>query len=262
MINLGYQVIDLHTHLRDDIPFHTKQAKEAGIGMVLYMANTLLCLDNVAAVKASLKVKRYVRAIPVSAITIRREGKELVDVDKIKPFVAGFSDDGNCLTNLDLLADILGKKVLVMAHLEPETEMAEKYLKVLAEIGGRLHLQHISKASTINIIRQYKKAGVKFTSETCPHYYIYSSEAENHPVNPPLGTLEDIRAIKKALADGIIDCIASDYAPQPRPKNTGFASFASFIPLCHSLVLDGTLTKRELKEKIHTNPKKIIQNSL
>src|SRR3990167_7272468 len=102
MINLGYQVIDLHTHLRDNIPFHTKLAKDAGIGMVLYMANTNPCLDNVAAIKKSLKQKRYDKAMPVSAITIGRKGKHLVDIDSIKRYVAGFSDDGDCLKDLNI----------------------------------------------------------------------------------------------------------------------------------------------------------------
>ncbi len=258
MINLGYEVIDLHAHLRDNIPFHTQLAKEAGIGMVLYMANPSPCLDNVAAIKKSLKQKRYIKASPVSAITIGRQGKKLVDIDSIKSLVAGFSDDGDCLKNLDLLAAILKKNVLVMTHLEPETDMAEKYLKVLAKLGGRLHLQHISKKATIKIIRKYKKAGLKFSAETCPHYFTYSNEVEDRPVNPPLGTIEDVKAVKAALADGTIDCIASDYAPVPRPRGTGFASFFSFIPLCYGLVLEKVLTPKQLKAKIHDNPLKIL----
>jgi len=260
MINVGYEIIDLHTHLRDNIPFHTKLAKEAWIGTVLYMANTNPPLDNITEIKKSLKQKRHIKAIPVSAITIGRKGKELVNIDKIKPYVAGFSDDGDCLKNLDILAEILKKDVLVMAHLEPETEMVEKYLRVLSKTGGRLHLQHISKKTTINIIRKYKKKSLKFTVETCPHYFTYTYGVEDKPVNPPLGTLRDIVAIKKALADGTIDIIASDYAPMPRPKGTGFASFSSFIPLCYGLVLGRVLTPRQLKMKIHDNPLKIIQN--
>jgi len=261
MINLGYEVIDLHTHLRDKIPFHTKLAKKAGIGIVLYMANTNPPLDNVVAIKSSLKKKRYVKALPVSAITIGRKGKELVDIDAIKPYVAGFSDDGDCLKDLKLFEQALKKNVLLMVHSEPETEMVEKYLKVLSKVGGRLHLQHISKASTIKIIRKYKKQGLNFTAETCTHYFTYTCEVEDKLVNPQLGSIEDIKAIKSALKDGTIDCIASDYAPLPRPKGTGFASFASFIPLCYGLVLGKVLTPHQLKEKIHDNPLKIIQGA-
>jgi len=223
------------------------------------MANTKPCLDNVVEIKKSLKNKRCIKAIPVSAITIGRKGKELVNIDSIKPYVAGFSDDGDCLKDLKLFEQALKKNVLLMVHSELETEMAEKYLKILENVGGRLHLQHISKASTINIIRKYKKRGLKFTAETCPHYFTYTSEVDERPVNPPLGTSRDINAIKEALADGTIDVIASDYAPIPRPRGTGFASFASFIPLCYGLVLEKVLTKKQLKEKIHDNPLKIIQ---
>lgn len=264
MINLGYEVIDLHTHLRENIPFHTRQALEAGIGTVLYMANMKPCLDNVAAIKLSLKKKRFVKARPVSAITIGRQGKELVDIEKIMPYVAGFSDDGDCLKDLNLLAEILRKNVLVMAHLEPETEMLIKYLQVLSKVGGRLHLQHISKAKSIKILRPWKNCpnskNTHLTVETCPHYFSYNNEVEDRPVNPPLGTLQDIAAIKEALADGTIDSIASDYAPIPRPKGTGFASFSSFVPLCYGLVLEKVLTPQQLKEKIHDNPLKIINS--
>jgi dihydroorotase len=260
MTNLGYKVIDLHTHLRDNIPFHTRLAKEAGIGMVLYMANTKPCLDNIADIETSLKKKRFVKATPVSAITIGRKGKKLVDIESIKPYVAGFSDDGDCLKDLKLFAEALKKNVLLMVHSEPETEMVEKYLRILEKIGGRLHLQHVVSASTIKIIRKYKKRGLKFTAETCPHYFTYPNEVEDKPIYPPLGTLKDITTIKEALADGTIDCIASDYAPVPRPRGTGFASFASFIPLCYGLVLEKALTPKQLKEKIHDNPLKIIKS--
>jgi dihydroorotase len=264
MINLGFKIIDLHAHFRDKIPFHTKIAYNTGISQALYMPNTQPCLDNVRDIKKSLKQKRYIKAIPVSAITIGRKGKKLVDIEKIRSYVAGFSDDGNCLMDLDLLAKILKTGVLVMAHLEPETEMAEKYLRVLSKVGGKLHLQHISCASTINIIRKFKSAsqrsGLEFTCESCPHYFTFPNEIENHPINPPLGNLKDIEAVKKALADGTIDCIASDYAPIPRSKGTGMASYFAFLALSYGLVLDKTLTKQQLKEKLNSNPLKIFQS--
>ncbi len=162
------------------------------------------------------------------------------------------------MEDIDILAAILKKDVLVLLHAEPEAEMVEKYLKVLSRVGGRLHLQHISKASTIRIIRKYKKRGLKFTTETCPHYFTYNRELESHAINPPLGTIEDIKAIKAALKDGIIDVIASDYAPISRPKETGFASFLSFIPLCSGLVLEKVITSKQLKEKLHDNPLNVL----
>lgn len=255
---LNYPIIDLHAHLRDKVSFHTKLAKEAGIDTVVAMANTKPCLDNVDNIKKYLKHKHYVKVLHVSAITIGREGKELVDVDALKKIVVGFSDDGNTLENLDLLAEILKKNVLVMLHSEPEAKMIKKYLEVLKKVGGKLHLQHVVSKEAIDIIRKAKKSGLKFTCETCPHYFTYPNEIEDKPVSPPLGNLEDVKAIRRGLADGTIDAIASDYAPIPRPKATGFASFSSFVALSYGLVLDGTLTQKRLKDKLHNNPLRII----
>ncbi len=144
-------MIDLHTHLRNDIPGHTKIAKESGIDVVVYMANCNPPLDNLERIKKSLKEKRYCKAIPVSAITKNLEGKELVDVDKIKPYVVGFSDDGRCVSNLKLISEILKKDVLVLVHCEPEIKTIDKYLNLLKKINGELHIQHISKKESVKL---------------------------------------------------------------------------------------------------------------
>ncbi|TSC93525.1 MAG: dihydroorotase [Candidatus Berkelbacteria bacterium Athens1014_28] len=196
-------------------------------------------------------------------MTIGRNGKTPADVDKLKKIVIGFSNDGNCLDDLDILKYIFKKDVLVLAHLEPEVKMLEKYISVYSEAGaGHLHIQHISKKESVKIISKAKKNGLKITCEVTPHHLYYSNEFENHQVNPPLGNIGDISALRKGLSDGIIDCIASDYAPIPRPKNTGFASFSSFIPLCYGLVLDKTINKKQLKYLISINPMKIINSRL
>ena len=51
----GQYIIDMHTHLRSDIPYHTKKAKKEGIDAVVYMANSVPCLDNIETIKNSLK---------------------------------------------------------------------------------------------------------------------------------------------------------------------------------------------------------------
>ncbi len=268
-MQLGYSVIDIHTHLRNDISGHTKMAKESGIDVVIYMANCNPPLDNLREIKKSLKKKRYCRAIPVSAITKNLEGKELVDIDEIKPYVAGFSDDGKYLKNLNLLKKILEKNVLVLVHCSPsyeagirkpysETEFVERYLNVFKKAGGKLHIQHISKKETVELIRGAKSRGINITCETCPHYFAYTKNGLATKVNPPLAKKEDILAIKDGLAKETIDVISSDYAPLPR--KTGIASFNSFIPLSYGLVLEGVLSEKQLKEKLFTNPKRIIES--
>jgi dihydroorotase len=268
-MNLGYPIIDLHCHLRNDIPGHTKIAKESGINLVLYMANSQPPLDSLKEIKKSLKKKRYCQAIPISSITKELAGKELVEVDKIKPYVAGFSDDGKYLKNLNLLKEVLKKNVLVLAHCSPpyeigvkrpylETKFVERYLKVLKKVSGKLHIQHVSQKGTVELIRKAKKQGLKITCETCPHYFTYTKDSLETKVNPPLATKEDIEAVKKGLKDGTIDAISSDYAPLPRI--TGMAGFRAFLPLSYGLVLAGVLSEKQLKEKLFINPKKIIES--
>jgi len=266
----SYPIIDLHVHLRNDIPKHTRIARESGIDVVVYMANCNPPLDNLERIKKSLREKRYCKAIPVSAITKNLEGKELVDIDKIKPYVVGFSDDGKYLQNLNLLKEILEKNVLVLAHCSPpfeigirkpelETKFIERYLNLLVKIGGKLHIQHLSQKESVKLIREAKRSGIKVTSETCPHYFTYTRDDLDTKVNPPLASKEDILAVKEGLVDGTIDAIVSDYAPLPR--KTGIAGFRSFLPLSYGLVLEGVLSEKQLKEKLFLNPKKIIESN-
>ncbi len=270
-MKIDFPVIDFHTHLRENIPLHTKVAKENGIDMVVYMANSHPPNDTLERIKSSLRKKRYCKALPVSAITKGLKGKELVDVDKIKPYVVGFSDDGKYLRDLNLLREVLERNVLVMAHCSPdyeegvrhperETEYIERYINLLKKVKkGRLHIQHVSKRQSVELIRKAKRSGLRITCETCPHYFTYTRFDLETRVNPPLAEEKDVIAIRKGLADGTIDIIASDYAPLPRV--TGIAGFRAFLPLCFGLVIRGVLTKKQLKEKIYLNPKKLIKES-
>lgn len=269
-MKFDYPVIDLHTHLRNDIPRHTEIAKKSGIDVVVYMANCDPPLDNLKRIKQSLNEKRYCTAIPVSAITKGLEGKELVDVNSIKPYVVGFSDDGKYLKDLGLFQRILEMGVLVLAHCSPsyeegianpslETKFIERYLPVLERTKSKLHIQHVSKKESVELIKGAKERGLQLTCETCPHYFTFSRDDLDIKINPPLGTEQDILAVKEGLADGTIDVIASDYAPSPRI--TGIAGFMSFVPLCYGLVLEGVLSEENLKDKLFTNPKKIIENT-
>jgi dihydroorotase len=267
---ISHPVIDMHTHLRNDIPYHTKIAQESGIDIVVYMANTYPPLDNLEAILESLKQPRYCQTIPVSAITKNLDGKELVDVKIIRPYVAGFSDNGRYLENLDILQEILEMDVLVMAHCCPSYNIAKgdpeiqinhlyRYLNLLSKIKPvKLHIQHVSLKKEVELIRDAKKSGITITCETCPHYFTYTSDDLDTKVNPPLATAEDVLEIAKGLADETIDVIASDYAPVKRI--TGIAGFKSFLPLSYGLVLRGVLTEEKLKEKLFTNPKRIIES--
>lgn len=272
---LDFPIIDIHTHLREypSLGLRLKNRKniknvlgrEAYFGRInsfLYMANTEPPLDRLGIIKKSLEIPRYkgVKAIPVSAITKNLDGKEPVDVDNIKPYVAGFSDDGKCLGNLEILKYVLSKNVLVMAHLEPEMEMLKKYLEIYSETGGHLHFQHISRKESVDLIRIAKKDGLKITCETCPHYFYFTFRDMDLIMNPPLGDTEDLNAIIEGLKDGTIDAIASDHAPHDDPLKNGLRGIRVLVPLSSGLVLKGFLNEDQLKEKLYINPRRIIES--
>lgn len=272
---LDFPIIDIHTHLREYPPLGLRlknpkniwnvigrEAHFGGVSALLYMANTEPPLDNVEIIKKSLEIPRYkgVKAIPVSAITKKLEGKEPVDVDTIKPYVAGFSDDGKCLYDLNILKYVLRKNVLVLAHLEPETKMLKKYLEVYRETGGHLHFQHISRKESVDLIRMAKRDGLKITCETCPHYFYFTFRDRDLIMNPPLGDTEDLDAIIEGLKDGTIDVIVSDHAPHDDPLKNGLRGLRTLVPLSYGLVLKEFLDENQLKEKLFLNPKRIIES--
>jgi len=273
----GYPVIDMHAHLRGEgfAIRHARLAKQCGIDCVVAMANTQPCNDtaeNLKAYNSLFSGKENLPIVfPLAAVTKGRDGRELVDMDALKPLTIGFSDDGNCLENLDLLGKALSHGVMVMLHCgiesdaggcrsTDEPEWVERCLELRKNEGkGILYFQHISRAESVKLIRQAKAKGVKVFAETCPHYFSYTRDELETCVNPPLGTPEDLGAVREGLADGTIDVIASDFAPLPQPKKTGIAGFRAFIPLSYGLVIQGVLTDEQLKEKLYLNPKKILE---
>lgn len=94
-----------------------------------------------------------------------------------------------------------------------------------AHVGSRLHVCHVSTAGSVDIIRWAKSKGWDVTAEVTPHHLLLTDScAENSPVgpynpiykvNPPLRTRADVQALREALADGTIDCVATDHAPHP-----------------------------------------------
>ncbi|WP_229788303.1 dihydroorotase [Thermopolyspora flexuosa] len=94
-----------------------------------------------------------------------------------------------------------------------------------AHVGSRLHVCHVSTAGSVEILRWAKSKGWNVTAEVTPHHLLLTDELVEHSpvgaynpiykVNPPLRTREDVEALREALADGTIDCVATDHAPHP-----------------------------------------------
>ncbi|MHB8842846.1 MAG: dihydroorotase, partial [Candidatus Aquicultor sp.] len=182
----------------------------------------------------------------------------------IKAGVVGFSDDGKCVMNSQLMRRALEYTKMwdkpVISHAEDELlarngQIHEGYwstalgLKgippaaeevivardiILAELtGGKLHIAHLSTAGSLDLVKRAKERGVNVTCEVTPHHLILTDENlqgydTNFKVNPPLRTAADIEALRKGLKDGVIDAIASDHAPHARHEKESEFDYAPF----------------------------------
>jgi dihydroorotase len=99
-----------------------------------------------------------------------------------------------------------------------EAAMAARDVLLARLTGGHLHIAHVSARETVEVLRAAKKAGTPVTAEAAPHHLTLTDELlrrydSRFRMNPPLRAAEDVEIIVAALADGTIDCIASDHAP-------------------------------------------------
>lgn len=251
--------IDLHAHLRDPgDPLAETTASGAaaaaagGFTTVVAMANTDPPVDTPERVEQAVRRARDagVRVLPAAAVTRGLAGVELVDVAACSAAGAvAFSDDGRNLASVELLAaaireaDATGRAVLVHPEderliargtpagaaparsldrpEEAETAAITSAIEALSRAGrGRLHLQHISTAASVDLVRQAREDGLAVTAEVTPHHLaIWSPPAvpADPPallkVNPPLRGERDRLALIQGLRDGVIDAVATDHAP-------------------------------------------------
>src|ERR687890_1053309 len=96
--------------------------------------------------------------------------------------------------------------------------MVARDIELCALTGARYHVAHVSSAESVRLVREAKRRGLPVTCEVTPHHLALTDEACAHydtrtKVMPPLRTAADQAALLEALADGTIDCIATDHAP-------------------------------------------------
>jgi dihydroorotase len=140
----------------------------------------------------------------------------------------------------------------------------------LAELtGGRVHIAHASSAGTVRAIRDAKRRGIAITAEVTPHHLTLADEdlaasgySTAFKMSPPLRSAADLAACVAGLADGTIDCIATDHAPHsPVEKElefdaalNGIVGLETAFPVCLALVKTGRLTAQRLIEALTAGP--------
>jgi dihydroorotase len=187
-------------------------------------------------------------------VTVGLAGQRLAELGAMADSAAGvrvFSDDGRCVADAVLMRRALEyvkafDGVVAQHAQEPRltegAQMNEGELSgvlglrgwpavaeealiardclLAAHVGSRLHVCHVSTAGSVEIVRWAKGKGWNVTAEVTPHHLLLTDELATtydpvYKVNPPLRTREDVQALRHGLADGTIDCVATDHAPHP-----------------------------------------------
>lgn len=229
-------------------------AVAGGFTTVCCMPNTRPALDNESQVEFVLREAERVglaNVRPVGAITKAREGRELAEMAGMHARGAiAFSDDGVGVADASVMRKALQYvrmfDGLIMQHCEEpslsggsmhaglvsttlglggipaeaEQLMIARDLLLNRTIGCRYHVQHISTAHSVELIRRGKRDGLPVTAEVAPHHLLLTDEEvkrsgydTNYKMNPPLRTAADVKACIEGVIDGSIDILATDHAP-------------------------------------------------
>ncbi len=293
---------------KEDIETGSRAAARGGVTTVVCMPNTDPPIDNPALVKYVLDRGKEVgltNVLTVGCVTKGRQSKELSEMGELKNAGAiGVSDDGSPVINPSLMRRALEYAAMfdlpVMSHSEDLDlvdggSMNEGYMStylglrgipkcaesvavtrdvlIAEEVGGRLHVCHVSTRNSIDAIRSAKKRGANITCETAPHYFSLTDKAvdgfnTNAKMNPPLRDEDDVNAVIEGLIDGTIDAIATDHAPHDKDEKdiefeyalNGIVGLETSLALGYTnLVMSGKLSLSQLIEKMSANPADIIK---
>ncbi|WP_327298685.1 MULTISPECIES: dihydroorotase [unclassified Streptomyces] len=200
------------------------------------------------------KESGYCDVQPIGAVTVGLAGKQLAELGAMHESAAAvrvFSDDGKCVDDAVIMRRALEyvkafDGVVAQHAQEPrltegaqmnegvvsselglggwpavaEESIIARDVLLAAHVGSRVHICHLSTAGSVEIVRWAKSKGWNVTAEVTPHHLLLTDELVRtynpvYKVNPPLRTESDVMALREALADGTIDCVATDHAPHP-----------------------------------------------
>lgn len=266
--------IDMHTHLRDpglthkeDLETGQRAALKGGFTVLCPMANTKPACDNKETMEYILDKAEKLDLCDINqvcAITKNLEGQEMIDIESMRRYTQLFSDDGYTLHDKDImkkaleLSKELGFKVLT--HCQPEEIIVKRDLKLLGEVGGNLHICHISLKETLKEIKKYKDNGHKFTCEVGPHH-IYGYGLD-YKVNPSFAKEEDMKYLIQGIKDGYIDMIGTDHAPHTEEDKENGAPGISNIEVAFGMVnkvfSENGISLNKLSEMMSLNPAKLL----
>ncbi len=245
-----------------------RAAAAGGVTSLLCLPDTHPCIDDMSVVEFVARRARLAGLAKVytyGAVTKGLAGKELAELKLLRDsgalaFTDGSASIADTLVLRQALAYAATFGLLICEHpeerslakggvmnlgenatrlglagipREAEIIIVERDIRLVEMTGGRLHLANISTAESINVIRRAKDRGLPISCDTAPPYFALNEHAIGDyrtfaKLTPPLRGEDDRQAMVQAIADGVVDCIASDHTPQDEEaKRLPFAQAAS-----------------------------------
>ncbi|MGE2737905.1 dihydroorotase [Mycolicibacterium vaccae] len=243
---------------------------------------------------------------PIGAVTVGLQGRQLTEMGLMAAGEGGvrmFSDDGVCVDDPLVMRRALeyasGLGVLIAQHAEEprltvgavahegphaarlglsgwpraaEESIVIRDALLARDAGARVHICHASTAGTVELLKWAKDQGISITAEVTPHHLLLDDSRlttydGRNRVNPPLREAADTLALRQALADGVIDCVATDHAPHAahekmcefanaRPGMLGLQTALSVV--VETMVEPGLLSWRDVARVMSENPARIV----
>jgi len=291
---------------KEDLRSGLAAAAAGGFTDVCVMPNTRPVNDTRAITEMLVHKARAIggsRLHPIAAITVGQKGETLTEMADLKDAGAvAVSDDGHCVTRSDVMRRALEYAstfdLPLIQHAEDhaltkDAQMHEGAMStklglrgwprvaedvivardvILAEYTrAKYHLAHVSTLGAVRILREAKSRGIAVTAEVTPHHLLLTDAAllgydTACKVNPPLREEQDLTALREALADGTIDCIATDHAPHsPLEKDCelseaapGMIGLELCVPLMLGLVERGLLPLGRMVDALTRAPARIV----
>ena len=302
---------------KETIASGAEAAARGGFTTLCCMPNTDPPIDSESVVEFVLNRARDagpVRILPIGCVTRGRQGRELADLEELASAGAvAFSDDGDPVHDANLMrmalaysADLdrpvsnhcqdihlCGDGVMAegpvatrlgLPGIPPAAEdaMIARDIALAEAVGGRLHIAHLSTASSVPLLRRARELGLNVSAEVCPHHLTITDHwalgaqgkegrselafDTSTKVYPPLRSRADVDALVDALADGTIGCIATDHAPhdtaakQVTYQDAAFGisvletAFGSVLQLVH----EGRISLPALVERLTIGPARVL----
>lgn len=269
------------------VEFVLRRAREAGLVRVLPIG----CISRE---RRGRELADFEEMAAAGAVAFSDDGDPVQDANLMRMALAYGADLGQPVSNhcqdLHLSADGMMAEGAVATRLglpgippAAEDAMIARDIALAGSTGGRLHVAHVSTAGSVPLVRRAKELGLNVTAEVCPHHLTVTDEwalgtkgsgagpsewayDTATKVYPPLRAQVDVEAMVAGLADGTIDCIATDHAPhdvaskQVTYEDAAFGisvletALGSVMQLAHS----GRVSLRVLIERLTAGPARVL----